>query len=126
MGFRTQRARVSGLGTAHGGTHHWWQQRLSAVAMIPLTLLFVVPFARALGEGHAHVVALYANPFHALVAMLFLGVVFRHLSQGLHEVIEDYVHHQGWRVGLLIANTMFCTVLALAGIFAVAKIALAG
>jgi succinate dehydrogenase / fumarate reductase membrane anchor subunit len=126
MGFRTARARVHGLGTGHGGTHHWWQQRLSSVALIPLTLLFVVPFARALGAGHAHVVALYANPFHALVAVLFLAVGFWHLAQGLQVVIEDYVQHKGWRAGLVMANLMFCAVFGLAGIFAVAKIALAG
>lgn len=126
MGFRTERARVTGLGSAHGGTHHWWQQRLSAVAMIPLTLLFVVPFARALGESHAHVLALYGQPFHALVAVLFLGVGFWHLAQGLQVVIEDYVPRTGWRAALVMANIMFCAVFALAGIFAVAKIALTG
>lgn len=126
MGFRTARARVLGLGTAHEGTRHWWQQRLSAVAMVLLAPLFVVPFARALGAGHEHVLALYGHPFHALVAVLFLGVGFRHLAQGMQVVIEDYVSHKGWRVGLLAANSMFCAVFGLAGVFAVARIALAG
>lgn len=125
-GFRTSRARVRGLGAAGEGTHHFWQQRLTAVAMIPLTLLFVVPFARALGQSHEYVLALYANPWQALIAVLFIGVGFRHLALGLQVVIEDYVSHHGWRTGLLIANTMFCAVFALAGIFAVAKMALAG
>ena len=126
MGFRTARARALGLGTAQEGTGHWWQQRLTAVAMVPLSLFFVVPFARALGAGHEHVLALYGEPFHAIIAMLFLGVGFRHLAQGLQVVIEDYVAHTGWRVALLIANVMFCTAFALAGIFAVLKIALTG
>lgn len=125
-GYRTARARALGLGAAHEGTGHWWQQRVTAVALVVLTLLFVVPFARALGAGHAHVLALYANPFHALVAVLFIGVGFRHLALGLQVVIEDYVHDKAWRTALMIANTMFCFVFALAGIFAVAKIALAG
>ena len=126
MAFRTPRARVRGLGAAKEGTHHFWQQRVTAVAMIPLTILFVIPFAGALGSGYEHARALYANPWHALIAVLFIGVGFRHLALGLQVVIEDYVPHHGWRAGLLIANTMFCFVFALAGIFAVAKIALAG
>ena len=126
MGFRTARARALGLGTAHEGTGHWWGQRLTAVAMVPLSLFFVIPFARALGAGHEHVLALYGEPFHAIIAVLFLGVGFRHLAQGLQVVIEDYVPHTGWRVALLIANVMFCTAFALAGIFAVLKIALTG
>ncbi len=125
-GYRTARARVRGLGAAKEGTDHWWSQRVTAVAMVPLSILFVVPFARALGAGHEHALALYADPFHALVAVLFLAVGFRHLALGLQVVIEDYVLHKGWRTGLLIANTMSCAVLALAGVFAVAKMALAG
>ena len=126
MGFRTPRARVRGLGAAKEGTGHWWQQRVTAVAMVPLSLLFVVPFARALGAGREHALALYSSPFHALVAVLFLAVGFRHLALGVQVVIEDYVPQKGWRTGLLLANTMFCAVFALAGIFAVVKIALAG
>ena len=126
MGFKTARARVGGLGAAHEGTGHWWQQRLTALALVLLAPLFVVPFAHALGSGHAYVVALYSSPYHALVAVLFLAVGFRHLALGLQVVIEDYVPEKGWCTALLIANTMFCFVLALIGIFAVAKIALAG
>ena len=70
--------------------------------------------------------ALYRNPFHALVAVLFLGVGFHHLAQGLQVVIEDYVHARGWRTALLLGNTMFCIAFGLAGVFAVLKIALTG
>ena len=126
MNFRTSRARVSGLGSAGHGTQHWWAQRVSSVALVPLTLFFVVPFARALGSGHQHVLALYANPFNAVVAVLFLAVAFHHLAQGVQAVIEDYVHAKAWRTGLLLGNSMFCFAFALAGIFAVLKIAFAG
>lgn len=124
MAFRTPRARASGLGASGGGTHHWWQQRVSSVALVPLTILFVIPFVRALGQSHAEVLAIYASPFNALVAVLFIGVTFHHLMQGNQVVIEDYVQSKGWRTGLLLANTMFCTVFGLTGIFAVLKIAL--
>lgn len=123
MSYRTARARVTGLGAAHGGVHHWWTQRITSVALIPLTVLFVVPFAQVLGDGYEAVRALYSHPFHAIVAVLFLSVSFHHLAQGLQVVIEDYVHAKAWRTGLLIANSLFCAALGVAGVFAVLKIA---
>lgn len=123
MSFKTPKGLAAGLGSAGTGTHHWWQHRVSSVALIPLTALAVFPFAGALGEGHAEVLATYANPFNAIVAVLFLAVMFHHLMQGLQVVIEDYVHHKGWRTGLLLGNQMFCAAFGLAGIFAVLKIA---
>lgn len=123
MSYRTAKARVTGLGTAHGGTHHWWTQNLSSLALVPLTVLFVVPFAQALGESREAVLGLYAQPFHAIVAALFMAVTFHHLAQGLQVVIEDYVHAKGWRVSLLAANTLLCAAAGFAGVFAVLKIA---
>ncbi len=126
MNYRTPRALVSGLGSAGQGTHHWWTQRITAVALLPLAVLFIVPFARALGGDHSAVLELYAHPFHAIVAVLFIAVAFRHLALGLQVVIEDYVHAKAWRTGLLVGNTMFCFAFGLAGVFAVLKIAFAG
>jgi len=126
MSFKTPRAMVSGLGSAGHGTHHWLLQRITAVAMLPLTVLFVVPFARALGGGHDEVLALYGHPFHAIVAVLFIGVTFRHLALGLQVVIEDYVSDKAWRTGLLMGASMFCFAFGLAGIFAVLKMAFMG
>lgn len=126
MNYKTDRARVSGLGAAGNGTHHWWSQRITAVALIPLTVLFAVPFAGALGGEHAQVLALYAHPFHAIVAVLFIAVAFRHLALGLQVVIEDYVQGKGWRTGLVVGSSMFCFTFGIAGVFAVLKIAFTG
>ncbi len=123
MTYRTPRARVSGLGSAGQGTHHWLSQLITSVALIPLTVLFIVPFAGAVGGEHGDVLALYANPFHAVVALLFIATAFRHLAQGLQVVIEDYVHAKAWRTGLLVGTVMFCFAFGLAGMFAVLKIA---
>jgi succinate dehydrogenase / fumarate reductase, membrane anchor subunit len=125
MSYRTARQRVEGLGTAHDGTDHWWSQRLTSVALVPLTLLFVFPFAQSLGDGFEAVRATYARPFHAVVAILFLLVAFRHLALGVQVVIEDYVHDKPVRTAALLANTLICWALALTGVFAVAKIAFA-
>ncbi|MGF1500934.1 MAG: succinate dehydrogenase, hydrophobic membrane anchor protein [Paracoccaceae bacterium] len=126
MSFRTAKARVTGLGSAGEGTHHWWVQRVSSIALIPLTLFFVPHFAGVLGEGHEAVQALYAKPFHAIVAALFMAVTFHHLQQGLQVVIEDYVHAKGWRTSLLLGNTFLCAVAGFASVFAILKLAFAG
>jgi succinate dehydrogenase / fumarate reductase membrane anchor subunit len=123
MSYRTDRQRVEGLGSAKEGVEHFWLQRVTAVALVPLTLLFLFPFARNLGADHATVLATYGNPFNAIVAILFLLVAFRHLALGLQVVIEDYVPGAALRTSLLLANTLLCWAFALAGVFAVAKIA---
>jgi succinate dehydrogenase / fumarate reductase membrane anchor subunit len=125
MGFRTDRQRVQGLGTAHDGTDHWWSQRLTAIGLAILTLFFVFPFAQSLGDSFEAVRATYARPFNAIVAILFLLVAFRHLALGVQVVVEDYVHDKPLRTAALLANTLICWALALAGAFAVAKIAFA-
>jgi succinate dehydrogenase / fumarate reductase membrane anchor subunit len=123
MSFRTEKARVLGLGSAKEGTGHWWSQRLTSIALVPLTLLFIFPFAQSLGADHATVRATYANPFHAIVAILFIGATFLHLQQGLQVVIEDYVHDKPLKTGALLANTLLTWAFGLTGVFAVAKIA---
>jgi succinate dehydrogenase / fumarate reductase, membrane anchor subunit len=122
-GFRTARQRATGLGAAGEGVGHWWASRLTSVALIPLAILFIFPFVRALGESHLEVT--YSNPFNAVVAILFIGVTFLHLQQGLQVVIEDYVHSKPLRTAALLANIGLTWVFGLAGVFAVLRIALA-
>ncbi len=124
MGYRTDYARVQQLGTAHEGVGHWWGQRISSLALIPLTPFFVIPFGRALGGGYEAIVATYSSWGNAFIAVAFLLVGFWHLAQGLQVVIEDYVPQKSLRMGLLIANTLFNGALALAGTFAILTILL--
>lgn len=123
MSYRTDRARVAGLGTAGEGTNHWWSQRITSIALVPLTLLFIFPFAAALGGSFEEVRAVYQNPFNAIVAVLFIGATFLHLQQGLQVVIEDYVLSKGPRTVMLLANTLLAWLFGLSGVFAVLKIA---
>ncbi len=125
MSFKTPRVLATGHGSAGSGTHHWWMQRVTAVALIPLTVFAIFPFAGALGQDIADVYLVYTNPFNAIVAILFLATMFYHLKLGLQVVIEDYVPGAGWRMGLLLANSLLCAGLGFAGIFAVLKIAFA-
>lgn len=124
MAYKTDYKAVAGLGSAKDGTGHFISQRLTAIALIPLGVLFVVPFMQALGAGHAAVLATYQHPFHALMAIGFFIVAFRHLRLGLQVVIEDYVHSERSRLLLLIGNALIWRGFAVAGAFAVAKIAL--
>lgn len=122
MGFKTDYARVHGSGSAGEGSHHWWSQRVTSVALIPLTLLFIVPFGRALGSGHDAFVATYSNLWHALVAILFIIAVFVHLQQGLQTVLEDYVPNKAARTVALLVNTLLCWAFGVAGVLSVASV----
>lgn len=124
MSYLTDRKRVQGLGSAKSGTHHFISQRVTAIALIPLVVLFVLPFGYNLGAGYDRVIAAYSHPINAIIAVLFFIAVFTHLRLGLQVVIEDYVHGKMARTALLLANTLFCWLLGLTGVFAVAKIAL--
>lgn len=126
MSYRTDRQRVEGLGSAKEGVGHWWSQRITSIALVPLTLLFIFPFASHLGGDYATVRAAYAHPFNAIVALLLIVAVAAHLRQGLQVVIEDYVHGKAMLVALVLINTLFCWALGLIGVFAVARLALAG
>lgn len=121
MSYRTDYNRVAGLGRAGEGVQHFWMQRLTSIALVPLTLLFLFPFARALGGGQEALLATYGQFGHALTAMLFLGVAAWHFAQGLQVVIEDYTDGST-RLALLILTKLFSATLAVAGILAVATI----
>lgn len=124
MSFKTAYKRVSGLGSAKDGTRHWWVLRLSSIALVPLSLLFVYTFSQALGGDQVSVLETYSNPWNALVAIMFLLVGFHHLRDGLQVVIEDYVHGKSTRTVLLVLNFLLCWGFAIIGIFAVARISL--
>ncbi len=106
------------------GSHHWWTQRVSAIVLIPAAMLFVIPFASTFGGTQSEVLVTYANPFHALVALILLVTLFIHLHQGLAEVIADYAHSKLWLTILHTANSAFCWVMGLLSVFAIARIAL--
>lgn len=123
MDYKTDYRRVAGLGSAKDGTHHFVTQRLTAIALLPLTLLFLWTFVPALGAGHDAVLAAYANPFNALVAIATAYAGFRHLAMGLQVIIEDYVSDHMARTRWLILNSILWRGMMLVAIFAVAKIA---
>jgi succinate dehydrogenase / fumarate reductase membrane anchor subunit len=122
--YRTSMSRAVGLGAAGGGTEHWWAHRISSIALIPLTILALPPLIRTIGGGYEAVQATYGNLWNATIMALLILVTFRHLQHGLQAVVEDYVHQKVARTTLILLNTWFCGLFAVAGVFAVAKIAL--
>ncbi|MDA9585877.1 succinate dehydrogenase, hydrophobic membrane anchor protein [Amylibacter sp.] len=126
MTFRTDRAKVLGLGSAKSGADQWFGERLKSVALIPLTIIFVLIVAPLIGKDHATVIASFQNPFVSISLILFFLVSFKHLEEGLQVVIEDYVHSKGSLLLLIIFNKLFCWTFGLAAVFAILKITFAG
>jgi succinate dehydrogenase / fumarate reductase, membrane anchor subunit len=115
----TPLARVRGLGSARSGTEHFWRQRLTAVANVPLTLAFVVIVVALLSRNHAAVVQILGSPFIAVVMLLFITSVCIHMRIGMQVIIEDYVQDERYKLLLLMGNTFFCAMIALSAAFAI-------
>ncbi len=115
----TPLARVLGLGSAKSGTEHFWRQRLTAVANVPLTIGVVVIVVGLLGRNHAAVVQILGSPLVAIIMLLFIISVTTHMRIGMQVIIEDYVHDDVHKLILLMANTFFTVAVALASVFAI-------
>lgn len=124
--MRTPIGRVRGLGSAKSGMHHWWMQRVTAVALIPLTLWFVASLISLAGAGYAETVAWLGSPIVAVLMIALIIATFYHAALGLQVVIEDYVHHEGVKLVLLLGVKLLSFLLAIAALFAVLKLAFGG
>jgi succinate dehydrogenase / fumarate reductase, membrane anchor subunit len=120
--IRTPMGRVRSLGAARAGTRHFWQQRVTSVAGIPLTVAFLILFLAVLGRNHAAVVQILASPVAVIVLILFVVTNAYHMWLGMQVVIEDYVHDEVWKFASLMANTFFCVTVALACVYAALKL----
>jgi succinate dehydrogenase / fumarate reductase membrane anchor subunit len=114
----TPLARVRGLGAARSGTEHFWHQRLTAIANVPLVIAFVFIVIALLGRNHAAVVQILGSPLIAVILLLFILSITTHMRIGMQVIIEDYVHDEGTKLVLLIGNTFFAIAVGLACAFA--------
>ena len=122
--MRTDLGRVRGLGSAKEGVHHWWMQRLTAIALVPLILWFVASLAGLAGAGHTETVEWLGSPLVAIAMILMVVATLYHAALGVQVVIEDYVHHEGLKFFWLIAAKFIFLVFGIAAVFSLLKLAL--
>ena len=121
--IRTPLARVRGLGSAKSGTRHFWHQRVTAVANIPLTITAVIILITLLGRNQAAVAQILGSPTIAIIMLLFVASITIHMRIGMAVVIEDYVHDDSMKLVALLANTFFTIVVGLTAAFGIVKLA---
>ncbi len=122
--MRSPLGRAIGLGSAKEGVEHWWRQRVTALALVPLTLWFVIAVIGLVGADHAAVVAWVRSPMPAVLLILLLVATFYHAALGLQVVIEDYIRGEVMRLAALLVMRLLCVLFAVRGILAVLKLAL--
>lgn len=126
MSLRSPLGRVLGRGSARDGVSHWWIQRVTAVALIPLSLWLLISLLTLPLADHASIVAWMNEGLTATLLILFVAVATWHSQLGVQVVVEDYVHGSGRKVATLMLVSFAHVLIAAAGIFAVLKVAFGG
>ncbi len=122
MTLRSPLSRALGLGTARSGSQTWWAERVSAVALIPLSLWFAAAVLSLDHVDYAHVRALFVRPSSALFAILFMAAMAYHSYLGTAVIVEDYVHSHARKLALLLVLRCVHWLAAAAAIFALLQI----
>jgi len=120
--MRTPLRQVRGLGAARSGTGHFWHQRVTSVAGVPLTIALLMIITALLGRSHAAVVQILGSPIVAIIMLLIIINTAYHMWIGMQEIILDYVHEARWKFLALMANTFFVISVSLASIYAILKL----
>lgn len=124
--FRTPLNQVRGLGSAKDGTHHWWLQRLTAVALVPLSIWFVASLISMSNADYFSVVAWLSSPLVTVLLLCLIWALFHHAQLGVQVVLEDYVHAEWLKIASIVAVKFAAVVLGLASAIAVLKVSLGG
>jgi succinate dehydrogenase / fumarate reductase, membrane anchor subunit len=115
--------KVQGLGASHSGTGHFWRERVTSVALIPLSLWFAYAMLGLIGTNEVAIVSFLAHPWNAILMGLFVVISFYHLSLGLQQVLDDYVHTPGTKLFLRLTVTVIWVVASLVSVFALVRVA---
>ena len=126
MDRRTPLARVRGLGSAKDGVGHWWAQRLTAIALIPLVVWFAVSLVMLSGADYTAVRAWIGSPLVMLLLVLTISVGLHHGQLGMQVVIEDYVGNDGWKLALIVFVKFIAVLFGLGAIVAILRIGFGG
>ena len=120
--MRTPLGRVRNLGASHSGTTDFWRQRVTAVAMVLLTVPVIVVVMMLLGRNQAGAAQILGSPLVAIILLLFIIASAWHMKIGMQVVIEDYVQHETAKLVAVMANNFFSIAVALASIYAILKL----
>ena len=120
--MRTALGRVRALGAAHSGTQDFWRQRLTAVAMMLLTIPGIIVVMMVLGRNQAGAAQILGSPPIAIIMLLFIIASCWHMKIGMQVVIEDYVHNEKLKIAAIMANNFFSVAVALAAVYAIFKL----
>ena len=123
MSLETPIHKAQGLGSAHSGVGHFVRQRLTAIALIPLTIWFGISMVGLAGTSEVSVLIFLAHPLNAILMGAFVAISAYHMALGIHEVILDYVPHEGAKILLILLNRAFAFAVAAACLFALLRIA---
>ena len=111
--LRSPLGRARGLGSARAGSHHWWAQQVSSIALVPLTLWFIWSLMHLTGASQADVADWLASPVRLALLLALIAATFHHLQLGVQVVLEDYVHQESVKLAAVLAVKGLCILLAL-------------
>lgn len=121
--YRTPAKRARGLGSAQAGVEHWWGQRVSALALVPLTVWFVISLLSTVGGTYTTAVAWLSQPVNAVLMSIFMAALFYHSWLGVQVVIEDYIHTDWLKLTALLLSQFIHAVLMAGAIFVILRLA---
>ncbi|MBQ0725150.1 MAG: succinate dehydrogenase, hydrophobic membrane anchor protein [Cycloclasticus sp.] len=126
MSLRSPLGTAKGLGSAKDGLHHWWAQRVTAIALIPLTVLFAFQVALLSMSDYKTVIDCIGSPWSSALIVSLIVAAFYHAALGMQVIYEDYISNKAIRIGAIMTTNLMLFLLGTAAIIAVLRIALGG